>query len=53
MIAEVLLVLAGHASSLFPKDHNIHPALSVKNTSKRIIMRKKTKNSMRPTRPYR
>lgn len=26
MIAEILLVLAGHSSSLFPKDHNIHPA---------------------------
>ncbi|ETW86986.1 hypothetical protein HETIRDRAFT_42244 [Heterobasidion irregulare TC 32-1] len=26
MIAEVLLVLAGHSSSLFPKDHTIHPA---------------------------
>lgn len=28
MIAEVLLVLAGHSSSLFPKDHHIHPALA-------------------------
>ena len=26
MIAEVLLVLAGHSSSLFPTDHNLHPA---------------------------
>jgi len=26
MIAEVLLVLAGHSSSLFPTDHNVHPA---------------------------
>ncbi|KAJ8588402.1 hypothetical protein M405DRAFT_793161 [Rhizopogon salebrosus TDB-379] len=26
MIAEVLLVLAGHSSSLFPIDHNLHPA---------------------------
>ncbi|EGN93114.1 hypothetical protein SERLA73DRAFT_172262 [Serpula lacrymans var. lacrymans S7.3] len=26
MIAEVLLVLAGHSSSLFPSDHNLHPA---------------------------
>lgn len=26
MIAEVLLVLAGHSSSLFPTDHTIHPA---------------------------
>ncbi|KAI0049254.1 hypothetical protein FA95DRAFT_1604512 [Auriscalpium vulgare] len=26
MIAEVLLVLAGHSSSLFPTDHAIHPA---------------------------
>lgn len=25
MIAEVLLVLAGHASSLFPTDHKVHP----------------------------
>ena len=25
MIAEVLLVLAGHSSSLFPSDHKIHP----------------------------
>lgn len=28
MTAEVLLVLAGHASSLFPKDHSIHPAFT-------------------------
>ncbi|KAH9937370.1 gamma-tubulin ring complex protein [Fomitopsis serialis] len=28
MIAEVLLVLAGHSSSLFPTDHNVHPAFS-------------------------
>ncbi|KAL6304804.1 gamma-tubulin ring complex protein [Sparassis latifolia] len=28
MIAEVLLVLAGHSSSLFPTDHTIHPAFS-------------------------
>ena len=28
MIAEVLLVLAGHTSSLFPTDHNLHPAFS-------------------------
>ena len=27
MIAEILLVLAGHSSSLFPSDHSIHPAL--------------------------
>lgn len=27
MIAEVLLVLAGHSSSLFPSDHSIDPAL--------------------------
>ena len=26
MIAEVLLVLAGHSSSLFPTDHKVHPA---------------------------
>jgi gamma-tubulin complex component 4 len=26
MIAEILLVLAGHSSSLFPTDHTIHPA---------------------------
>lgn len=26
MIAEILLVLAGHSSSLFPKDHNLLPA---------------------------
>lgn len=26
MIAEILLVLAGHSSSLFPKDHSLHPA---------------------------
>lgn len=26
MIAEVLLVLAGHSSSLFPTDHRVHPA---------------------------
>ncbi|KAI9570287.1 Spc98 family-domain-containing protein [Boletus coccyginus] len=26
MIAEVLLVLAGHSSSLFTSDHNLHPA---------------------------
>ena len=25
MIAEVLLILAGHFSSLFPTDHNLHP----------------------------
>ena len=28
MIAEVLLVLAGHSSSLFPTDHNVHPAFA-------------------------
>jgi|ERR1700722_11698993 len=28
MIAEVLLVLAGHASSLFPTDHTVHPSFS-------------------------
>ncbi|KAJ3511390.1 hypothetical protein NLJ89_g4126 [Agrocybe chaxingu] len=28
MIAEVLLVLAGHSSSLFPKDYALNPALS-------------------------
>ncbi|OBZ78964.1 Gamma-tubulin complex component 4 [Grifola frondosa] len=28
MIAEVLLVLAGHSSSLFPSDHTIHPAFA-------------------------
>ncbi|KAJ3558979.1 hypothetical protein NM688_g616 [Phlebia brevispora] len=28
MIAEVLLVLAGHSSSLFPKDHCVHPSLA-------------------------
>ncbi|KAI0714984.1 gamma-tubulin ring complex protein [Earliella scabrosa] len=28
MIAEVLLVLAGHTSSLFPTDHTVHPAFS-------------------------
>ena len=28
MIAEVLLVLAGHSSSLFPTDHHIHPAFT-------------------------
>jgi hypothetical protein len=28
MIAEVLLVLAGHTSSLFPTDHTLHPAFS-------------------------
>ncbi|KAF5368354.1 hypothetical protein D9758_002227 [Tetrapyrgos nigripes] len=28
MIAELLLVLAGHPSSLFPEDHTIHPAFS-------------------------
>ncbi|KAL4246990.1 Spindle pole body component [Abortiporus biennis] len=28
MIAEVLLVLAGHASSLFPTDHTVHPAFT-------------------------
>lgn len=28
MIAEVLLVLAGHSSSLFPTDHNVHLAFS-------------------------
>ena len=27
MIAEILLVLAGHSSSLFPSDHSIDPAL--------------------------
>ena len=27
MIAEILLVLAGHSSSLFPDDHSIDPAL--------------------------
>lgn len=26
MIAEVLLILAGHESSLFPSDHKLHPA---------------------------
>jgi gamma-tubulin complex component 4 len=26
MIAEVLLVLAGHSSSLFPTDHTVHPS---------------------------
>lgn len=28
MIAEILLVLAGHSSSLFPTDHTIHPAFA-------------------------
>ncbi|KAI0347720.1 hypothetical protein BDW22DRAFT_1320197 [Trametopsis cervina] len=28
MIAEVLLVLAGHSSSLFPIDHTVHPAFA-------------------------
>ncbi|KAH0591057.1 Gamma-tubulin complex component 4 like protein [Termitomyces sp. J132] len=28
MIAEVLLVLAGHSSSLFPTDHTIHPSFA-------------------------
>ncbi|KAI0756337.1 gamma-tubulin ring complex protein [Daedaleopsis nitida] len=28
MIAEVLLVLAGHTSSLFPTDHTVHPAFA-------------------------
>ncbi|KAG6868863.1 hypothetical protein C0993_008611 [Termitomyces sp. T159_Od127] len=28
MIAEVLLVLAGHASSLFPTDHTLHPSFA-------------------------
>ncbi|KAI0363737.1 gamma-tubulin ring complex protein [Pilatotrama ljubarskyi] len=28
MIAEVLLVLAGHSSSLFPNDHKVHPAFA-------------------------
>ena len=28
MIAEVLLVLAGHSSSLFPTDHKVHPAFA-------------------------
>lgn len=28
MIAEVLLVLAGHSSSLFPTDHTVHPAFT-------------------------
>lgn len=28
MIAEVLLVLAGHESSLYPKDHHLHPAFA-------------------------
>jgi len=28
MIAEVLLILAGHSSSLFPTDHNLHPAFA-------------------------
>lgn len=28
MIAEVLLVLAGHSSSLFPTDHTLHPAFT-------------------------
>lgn len=28
MIAEVLLVLAGHSSSLFPTDHTVHPAFA-------------------------
>ncbi|KAI8995284.1 gamma-tubulin ring complex protein [Trametes punicea] len=28
MIAELLLVLAGHSSSLFPTDHTVHPAFA-------------------------
>ncbi|KAJ3725596.1 gamma-tubulin ring complex protein [Lentinula guzmanii] len=28
MIAEILLVLAGHPSSLFPKNHTVHPSFS-------------------------
>ncbi|KAF5384777.1 hypothetical protein D9615_001266 [Tricholomella constricta] len=28
MIAEVLLVLAGHSSSLFPTDHTLHPSFT-------------------------
>jgi len=28
MIAEILLVLAGHTSSLFPADHTLHPTFS-------------------------
>lgn len=28
MIAEILLVLAGHSSSLFPTDHTLHPSFS-------------------------
>ena len=28
MIAEVLLVLAGHSSSLFPNDHTLHPSFA-------------------------
>ncbi|KAI9068692.1 gamma-tubulin ring complex protein [Trametes sanguinea] len=28
MIAELLLVLAGHSSSLFPTDHKVHPAFA-------------------------
>lgn len=28
MIAELLLVMAGHSSSLFPEDHKIHPAFA-------------------------
>ncbi|KAI0828947.1 gamma-tubulin ring complex protein [Trametes gibbosa] len=28
MIAEVLLVLAGHSSSLFPSDHTVHPSFA-------------------------
>ncbi|KAH9858357.1 gamma-tubulin ring complex protein [Lenzites betulinus] len=28
MIAEVLLVLAGHSSSLFPTDHTVHPSFA-------------------------
>jgi gamma-tubulin complex component 4 len=28
MIAEILLVLAGHSSSLFPTDHTLNPAIS-------------------------
>jgi gamma-tubulin complex component 4 len=28
MIAEILLVLAGHLSSLFPVDHTVHPAFA-------------------------
>ena len=28
MISEILLVLAGHSSSLFPSDHTLHPAFT-------------------------